>query len=353
MSLTDELREHARERGVDLVGCTSRRPFLVGEEKREFDPRRVLPSAQAVVVAAVYMYGFETCESSEPGRPRGRFGPWTRASMAAVRHGERALKSFFEERGFLAVPTGEVPLKMAAVRSGIASYGKNCIVHAEGCGSYLKLSAVITNAKLDCVDGPIETSDCGDCMACVEACPTNALEQPYDLKWSRCVTALYWGRPVPRELRRKADGYIFRCGFCQDACPRNKGLKPRASWPFPLEPKTDRPELIPLLLGDESYFRAVLPEFALRAGIDTLRRNVAIALGNSGDPAAVPPLLQALTTCHVQTRAAAAWALGTLGGCEARQGLVAALRQESDLGVREEIQEALAALGGKTGVTHA
>ena len=344
MSLADDLREHARATGIDRVGCTSPSPFLVGEERREFDPRGVLPEAQAVVVAAFYTYGFETAEPSRLGAPRGRFGPWTRASMRAVHHGERTLKGFLEAQGFKAVPTGDVPLKMAAVRSGIASYGKNCIVHAHGLGSYIKLSAVLTDAKLDCTDRPIETSDCGDCTACVEACPTHALETPYALKWSRCITALYWGRPVPRDLRHKAGTTIFRCGFCQDACPRNQGLTPRESWPFELEDRTDRPELIPLLLGDEAYYRQALPEFPLQAGIDTLRRNVAIALGNSGDPAAVPPLVEALGLGPPKVRGAVAWALGRLGGPDARDALRRAAETEQDETVREEIREALRAM---------
>ena len=341
MALTEELRQYAKDRGIDLVGCTSARCFQVGQERRELDPRNAVPDAEAFVVAACYMYGFETAEPSRPGAPRGRFGPWTRGSMPAVGHGERTLRGFFEERGSKALPVGDFPLKMAAVRSGIACYGKNSIVHADGFGSYLKLSAVITNAKLDCVDRAVETSDCGDCRACVEACPTNALATPYRLNRERCITAMFWGSPIPLELRSKTDGYIHRCGFCQDACPKNQGLKPRAAWPFPLEPKTDRPELILLLLGDEGYYKAALPEFPLRAGIETLRRNVAVALGNSGDPAAIPPLVQTLADSPVQCRAAAAWALGRLGGAEARRALESALGPEQDQEVRAEIAGAL------------
>jgi epoxyqueuosine reductase len=349
MALTEDLRQFTKEKGVDLVGCTSAAPFLVGEERRKVDPRNAMADAQTFVVAACYMYGFDTAEPSQPGRPRGRLGPWTRGSMAAVGHGERTLHSFFEDRGFKARPVGDFPLKMAAVRSGIACYGKNCIVHADGFGSYLKFSAVLTNAKLDCVDRPIETSDCGDCRACFDACPTNALEQPFRLNRDRCITDMFWGRPIPRELRGKTNGYVFRCGFCQNACPKNQGLRPRPSWPFALDGPTDCPELIPLLLGDEDCYHAALPEFALRAGIDTLRRNVAVALGNSGDRAAVPALIRAVSLRHTETRAAAAWALGKLGGAEARRALESALGPEQDQEVRAEIADALVQVRAREG----
>ena len=95
MSLTDDLREHAKAAGVDLVGCTSAAPFVVQwEEPVTVDPRSVLSEARAVVIAAVYTSGFETTEPSEPGRPRGRFGPWTRASLRSVRHGQRVVTEF-------------------------------------------------------------------------------------------------------------------------------------------------------------------------------------------------------------------------------------------------------------------
>jgi epoxyqueuosine reductase len=344
MSLTDELAEYAKRRGVDLLGCTSVRPFRV-ERNAGFDPRRLLPTAKAVVVAACYVYGFEKVEPSLPGRPRGRLGPWTRASLAAWRHGESVVTEFLNQRGFQAVLTNDMPYKMAAVRCGIASYGKNSIVHADGFGSYLELAAVVTDAELDCVDRPVETSDCGDCNACVEACPTGALETPWQLDRARCICAWLWGRPIDRSRRDKVGSYVFRCGYCQDACPKNESLRPRERFPFELEDKADSPELIPLLLGDTEHVRAALPAFVLEAGIDTVRRNVAIALGNSGDPAAVEPLTKALKLPDARTRAAAAWALGRLGGPAARNALRDASEREEDETVRGELAEALRDVG--------
>ena len=345
MALTDDLKEHARNAGIDLLGCTSASPFLVGEERREVNPCDFLPDAQSIVVAACYLYGFEKIEPSEPGAPRGRYGPWTRASLAAARYLEKVVKEFLEERGFKAVVTGKIPHKMAAVRSGIAYYGKNCIAHADPFGSYLRLAAVITDAKLDTVDGPIEVSDCGDCNACVEACPTDALDRPYHLIREQCICIWLGGDPIPRESREKVDTYIRRCGFCQDVCPKNQGLLPRKEFPFEIEAKSDCPELIPLLLGDEEYYRRTLPEYVVwRAGIDTIRRNATIALGNSQDPAAIPALTQALGFKHTETRGVAAWALGRLGGRVAKEALSKALKEEKEKEVREEIEQALRTL---------
>jgi epoxyqueuosine reductase len=347
MSLTDDLARHARNQGVDLLGCTSARPFVVGPQQRRFDPRQAMPAARAVVAAACYTYGFERPEPSRPGRPRGRFGPWTRASLAAAGHAQRVVTDFLRSRGFQADSPEDTPLKMVAVRSGIAQYGKNCIVHAAGFGSYLKFAAVVTDADLDCRDVPVETSDCGDCTACQAACPTGALAEPFRLNRPRCVTAWLWGSPIPPDDRRHVGDYIFRCGRCQDACPKNRALTPRRDFPFPLEDKPDTPELIPLLLGDEAYLRATLPEFVLLAGPDAIRRNIAIALGNLADSAATPALARALTLPHAETRAVAAWALGRMGGPEGRAALEAALSAEQDAQVRQEIADALVEIAGR------
>jgi epoxyqueuosine reductase len=219
-ALTDDLKRHASSMGIDLVGCTSASPFLLGEERRQIDPRDTMPEARSIVVAACYVYGFEVHEPSEPGRPRGKFGPWTRASVAAAGYGERTIAEFLEARGYRVASPGNLPRKAAAVRAGIACYGKNSIVHADGFGSYLKLSAVLTDAELACVDGPIEVSDCGDCDACVRACPTGALAQPYRLAREKCICTWMWGDPIAADARAAVGAYIFRCGYCQDACPK-------------------------------------------------------------------------------------------------------------------------------------
>jgi epoxyqueuosine reductase len=259
----------------------------------------------------------------------------------------RVVGGFLEEAGFQIVGGGDLPLKSVGVRSGIVKYGKNTLIHADGFGSYLRLAAVVTDAELDCVDGPVQASDCGDCSACVEACPTNALTQPFHLARDRCICWWLRGNPIPREDRHKVGNLIRGCDFCQAACPMNQGLVPRKTLPFELKPISDSPELIPLLLGDEKHHKNTLPEITLEAGSDTIRRNVAIALGNSGDRAAVPALGEALGCAHQPTRLAAAWALGQLGGAEARQALTRALERDQDDEVKEEIRAALGEMGDR------
>ncbi len=199
--LTRSLQSHAERSGLAFVGCTSAAPLPSGTDGYEFDPRSVLPSARSVVVAACYVYGFDAPEPSEPGRPRGRYGPWTRAIVPGSRYGEHVIAAFLTSRAHEAVTALELPLKAAAVRSGAACYGKNSLIHADGCGSYLKLSAVMTDAELDCADAPIEASDCGDCDACLRACPTGAIDRPYHVVRELCICHWLKGPPIPREAQ--------------------------------------------------------------------------------------------------------------------------------------------------------
>lgn len=311
MSLTSELREYARAAGIDLLGVTSARTFLVGEERRMVNPQEWLAGAEALVVAACYTYrGPRKKTSPVPGRPRGKVGCYSATYRAARHYSERLISEYLTSAGCNAAISNKIPFKMAAVRSGIAYYGKNCLVHADGFGSYLELGCVITNAPLETVDESTKKSDCGDCTACMDGCPSGAIDRPYHVVRDQCMGRwLGDGLPIPPEFRERVGVRILRCDACHAVCPMNRGLTPRENAPFEVRDYEDSPELIPLLLGDEEYYRKVLPGFDVYANVDVLHRNVAIALGNAGDPAAIPPLIQASRSEHPEVREAALWAL--------------------------------------------
>jgi len=339
--MNDELLAHLRERGIAFAGVTTVAPFRVGPEATVVDPRQIMPGARSLVVTGFHTYTGETPQPSSPGVPRGRFGPWTRLSMPAIEYQAEVLSGFFRERGHEALTGSDVPAKPAAVRAGWGLYGKNSLVHAPGAGSYLKIQTCLTDAALDAVEEPVERSDCGDCRACIEACPTGALDEPFRVDRARCICGFLWGRPAPRELRPAIGSHIHRCSYCIEACPLNQVLPARDSLPFELDGPTSSPELIPLLNASDEELRTALPRFVMQAGADTIRRNVAMALGNSGDPAAVPPLAEALRGATTPVRAHAAWALDRLGGAEARAALQSALATEGEPEVLEELRWAL------------
>src|SRR5437773_3104716 len=163
---------------------------------------------------------------------------------------------------------------------------------------------------------------------------------------------------------------IFGCDICQQVCPVNKVVERRLGLrkadgvvsstlqPLDFQPRQEfrprmgigsTPELIPLLSLTEEQFRE---RFRLspirRTKRRGLLRNVCVALGNSGDPQAVPALIRALHDDEPLVRGHAAWALGRIGGEEARQALQDALEMEEDREVCKEIRYALDSLKSRT-----
>ncbi len=308
MSLTTGVEEYAVKHGIDLIGVTSARAFKVDGLDKLTDPRAYLENAKSVVVFGHY-FGNQPIEPTGAGTPRGRLSPGLRTVSAMDEYCYQVIRGYLNEGGYNVAKREhgeEMTLKPLAVKSGIGVYGKNSLVHAEGFGSWIYLGCVITDAPLEAEERPYKLSDCGDCTACIEACPTNAIKEPYKVVRSLCIADWLDGVPIPRHLREKVENRLTGCEICQEVCPKSRGLPPRTHYPVDIEGESDNPELIPLLLGDEDYYKAILPGFVLQMDISTLRRNVALALGNIRDPMAVPALVQALSYPEPEVRSYAA-----------------------------------------------
>jgi epoxyqueuosine reductase QueG len=106
-----------------------------------------------------------------------------------------------------------------------------------------------------------------------------------------------------------------RCGHCLEVCPKNRKLTPRGSLPYQREDKPDSPELIPLVLADDEAYERMLPATVVKYGVKNIRRNVYIALGNIGDPAAIPVLQEALTVMPDELQKLATWAIQKIRVC--------------------------------------
>jgi len=252
--------------------------------------------------------------------------------------------AFLAEHGFTGMLIfAGIPQKILAARSGLGRYGKNALIQAPGKGSWISLYAIFTDAPLE-PDSPLDDA-CGDCECCRTACPTGALDVPYTCDISRCLTtqAMYNKEAIPRELRGKMGTCIAECSICLDACPKNKNLAVNTAVSNP--DHLVYPDIVPLVnMTDEEFekmFGGTFFEFLIMEK-KYLQRNAAIALGNHGDPAHVPVLIQALETqADELVRGAAAWALGKIGTSEARSALAGALERDPSEAVRAELRLAL------------
>lgn len=232
------------------------------------------------------------------------------------------------------VDTGPVLEREWAYRSGLGWFGKNTMLLHKQAGSWFFLAEILVNLDLEGDGTP--RAHCGTCTRCLRECPTGALAEGHILKAPLCISYLTieLRGPIPHALRPLLDNWIFGCDVCQEVCPwNNKFGRPREDLVEELFPS------LPALLAlDEAGFRARFRRSAVwRARRRGLLRNVAVALGNSGNPAAIPPLHRALHDPDPLVRGHAAWALGRFAEAEARGALHARLAHEEDASVRREI----------------
>jgi epoxyqueuosine reductase len=229
-----------------------------------------------------------------------------------------------------------------AERLGLGFVGKNCLLIAPGTGSYVVLGELLVDAEATLAPAH-ERKRCGSCRACLDVCPTGAFVDAFVLDARRCISYLTIENPgpIPRELRPLMGLHVFGCDLCQEVCPWNAtDGAPPAPELSPRSPARGAPELIPLLdLGANQYRQLVKHSALRRVHKHQLRRNVCVALGNAGDPAAIPALTRALAGDSALVRTHAGWALGRLG---AHDALEARRPLESDALVLAEIDASLA-----------
>jgi epoxyqueuosine reductase len=316
-----EVKRQARTAGFDLCGVAPASGFpelaflrtwldrgyaadmyyMHRSADRRADVRCVLPSARSVVSLGT-IYNAPRPYSTAAGNPR-------QAALARYAWGddyhvviERRLESLmgwmreaagdgFEGRAY--VDTGPVQERVYAQYAGLGWIGKNTCLISPRAGSWMFLSEIISNLELE-PDSP-STDQCGRCTRCLDACPTEAFPEPGVLDSSRCLSYLTIENKgaIPEEHRESVGAHAYGCDICQEVCPWNRSHK-TASTDEPAwqpRPGLDAPDLLDLWNESDDGLRALLKGSAMkRAGVRRLRRNLAVAIGNSGDREAAAAL---------------------------------------------------------------
>ena len=245
------------------------------------------------------------------------------ALLPRLQQVESAIKQLAAERGLTVetrsyVDTGPILERVYARHAGIGWIGKNtCIIHQK-LGSWLFLGVILTSLELP-ADSP-SPDRCGSCTRCIDACPTHAIVEPGKLDARLCIAYLTIEKrgEIPEELRAPMGHHVFGCDICQDVCPWNN--KAGNAPPTTLEEFQPReglyhPELRRLAQMDEESFRRNFRGSPVkRAKYAGLRRNVALAMGNSGNREFVPDLQKMAEDPDPVVSSHAAWALKKIGG---------------------------------------
>jgi epoxyqueuosine reductase len=329
----------ALQAGFDLVGVSGVTPppelaffgewidrghagkmrYLTDQRERRGDIRVAFPWARSIVCVGLQ---YDTPQPYSTQAPPGRgwiaryaWGDDYHDVMKAML--ERLRVSLVAELGVgesrVYVDTGPIVERAWAAAAGLGAWGKNtCLLHPEH-GSWFFLGEVITDLDLE-ADAP-RADMCGTCTACLEACPTGALPAPFVLDATRCISYLTieLKEPIPEERRPELGAHVFGCDLCQDVCPWNRKRTQRGPAAFEGRDGLTAPDLSWLAGMTEETFRSTFRRSPVkRAKRRGLLRNVAVALGNSGDAKHRPTLERLARDADPLVREHATWALSRL-----------------------------------------
>ncbi|MEM2906341.1 MAG: 4Fe-4S double cluster binding domain-containing protein [Candidatus Bathyarchaeia archaeon] len=311
------MRHVAAQLGVDVVAFASAEPFKefsdalvershlyvesrgapLGVRTRlealrlRAEPAARMPGARSIILLGVYNNDDVSWLAELGSEPRGRIAR-RYSYFKLVEQAATQLVDFLRQSGHSAILAEDsVPIKPALVRSGLAWFGKNTLTYVDGYGSWIDWLPILTDAELaEAIRGPANRAHprCENCQACLEACPSGALYEPFKLDPDRCVSSISrYEHEVAAQARPWMGAWLCGCDICQEVCPINREAKPRRR-PLQAKPSTyggfslppemsPRPALIPLLKLDEPQYRS-------------LKRNAIIALGNLRSTEALPEL---------------------------------------------------------------
>jgi len=192
----------------------------------------------------------------------------------------------YQYRAF--VDSAPVLERALAEKAGLGWIGKNTMLMSREAGSYFFLGEIYTNLPLP-IDSPDDKNNCGNCTACLDACPTNAFVSPYVLDAKKCVSYLTieLKGSIPEELRPGIGNRIFGCDECQAVCPWNRFAQTTGEDDFQPRHGLDTAQLIELFNWREEEFLDRTAGSAIRrSGYEGWLRNIAVALGNA--PSSIP-----------------------------------------------------------------
>jgi epoxyqueuosine reductase len=304
-SLTAALKEESFRLGFDLAGATPAAPSPDFECFRQWlaegcagemhylaerldayrHPAHVLEGAESILMLGT---NYRTVEPVEAGSGQARVSryAWGADYHELIRDRLHKLADFHRRLAPTARVRGVVdtaPLleRQFAQLAGLGWIGKNTLLINRRLGSWLFLAALLTTEEL-AYDESSDAGRCGSCRACLDACPSGALVEPYRLDARRCISYLTieLRGPVPAEFRAACGNRLFGCDVCQDVCPWNRRTPATAEPSFQPGPGMNPMEIAEIMSLDEAAFRARFRHTSLwRARRDGIRRNAEIAGG--------------------------------------------------------------------------
>jgi len=345
------MREPIRQRALDLGfdACrfaTAAAPasadrfqnWLAGEQHGEMawlertaakrsEPQLVLPGARSVITLAASYGNASRSRGNEAQIGIQRLVTSSTTGIVAryARYSDyhdvlserlKALTEFVNQlggaktRSLWYVDTGPLLERDFAQRAGLGFIGKHTNVISRRFGNWILLAEIISTLELE-PDAP-EKNRCGNCVRCIDACPTRAITAPFQLDARLCISYLTieLKGPIPMELRPAIGNRIFGCDDCLAVCPWNRFAREGKLMQAQARPDLAAPDLVKLLQLDEPGFKSRFTGTPIaRTKRRGLLRNVCVALGNIGDKSVLPALENAAGDAEPLIAEHARWAL--------------------------------------------
>jgi epoxyqueuosine reductase len=341
MSLTEWIKQYARALGFDLVGVAPAQSpphadsfllwlaqgyagtmeYMERTAHLRINPAELLPDARSAIVVGLN-YAPAELPNTDYHIARYALGD---DYHAVIREKLETLLGAIQAiepsaTGRVCVDSAPVLERDLALLAGLGWYGKNtCLINTHR-GSYFFLGVLLLTLELE-YDSPAQ-GGCGTCRLCLDACPTGALVEPYQLDARKCISYLTieLRDPIPTEYREAMGEWLFGCDICQEVCPFNR---PRAHQSLRAQPTTEPrfqprplPPLTEILQMDEAEFAQRFRGSAVkRTKWRGLVRNALIVVGNRRDPTLRPLIERFLNHEDAVLREAAEWALEQMNNC--------------------------------------
>jgi epoxyqueuosine reductase len=252
--------------------------YMENHFDKRLDPRKLVPGAKSVISL---LYNYFPAEQLQPDTYKISKYAYGEDYHYVIKEKLRDLMAFIQDEigevhGRAFVDSAPVLDKAWAARSGLGWVGKHSNLLTRQVGSFYFIAELILDLDLD-YDTPT-TDHCGSCTACIDACPTMAIVQPYVVDGSKCISyyTIELKDEIPRSLKGSFDNWVFGCDVCQDVCPWNRFSKPNSDPRF-----SPKPELLEFGKQDweeltEEVFRKVFHKSAVkRTKFRGLSRNIA------------------------------------------------------------------------------
>ncbi|MBO0859640.1 MAG: tRNA epoxyqueuosine(34) reductase QueG [Chloracidobacterium sp.] len=322
-SFTEEIKREAGRLGFDKVGVApvsalteegarleewlergfhGRMSYMARDPQRRADPRLSLPSAKSVVSVALNYYRSGTRLENHIDPPEtGKISryAWGDDYHDVLRDKLKSLLEWICDRapevegwvggpveGKICVDSAPMMDKAWAARAGLGWIGKHTNLITKEFGSWVFLGELLLSVELD-YDSFIEPDHCGKCRACIDACPTQAIIEPYKLDATRCIsygTIELREAELPEPIKSNLEGWVFGCDICQDVCPWSHFSKETAEERFKPRDGVIEPRLMEMTEMSQDEFSTRFHKSAIkRAKLDGLKRNAQAVMRNRLD----------------------------------------------------------------------